>query len=86
MMLKSARWLSNHGVMLTYSGGAGSRRFIPPDGQLTVGEATKLLGLTHTRIDRLAATGRVKLIARGAVRVVSLAECRRVAAALKTGS
>lgn len=81
--LKAARWLANHGVMLTYSGPrGGAKRYVPPDGRLTVGEATRLLGLTHTRLDRLKAQGRLKLLAVGSVRMVTLREVRRVKAML----
>lgn len=78
--LKSVKWLKNHGVSLVYGrrGRKVQTRYVAPNGRLTIGEATKLMGLTHTRLDRLRIRGKVRLVHHGPVRMVTLAECRRL--------
>jgi len=77
-MLKSIRWLRNHGVLMTFSGGNGARRFVPPDGELTMGQARRLLGLSQMRLYRLAETGKIRCNTRGRVAMVALSELRKL--------
>lgn len=77
-MLKSIRWLRNHGVLMTFSGGNGSRRFVPPDGELTIGQARRLMGLGQMRLYRLHEQGKIRLNTRGKVAMVPLAELRKL--------
>ena len=86
-MLRSIKWLKNHGVMLTYAraGKQIPRVYVPPDGALTVGQARQLLGVGQMRLYRLREQGRIKFI-NGEPAMVALSELRRVAAELKAES
>jgi hypothetical protein len=61
--LIEARWMRPHrgprGVELRYAD--GSRRFVPRHGNLTVGEAARLLKTYEVAIYRLGAKGRVAI-------------------------
>ena len=74
--LISARWLQNHGIELCYS--SGEPRWVPPDGALTVGQASRLLGILPLTIYRLSARGILRFRDRAGVATVSLAELRRL--------
>lgn len=83
--LVSARWCKNRGVMLGYAlGSLRSRQFVPSSGRLTIGQATTLLGLTHTRLHRLHRSKRVKVNTRGPVATIKLTELRRLRVALRS--
>jgi hypothetical protein len=86
-MLRSIKWLKNHGVMLTYArtGKDIPRVYVPPDGALTVGQARQLLGVGQMHLYRLHERGRIKFI-NGEPAMVALSELRRVKAELKSGS
>jgi hypothetical protein len=87
-MLRSIKWLKNHGVMLTYArrGKEIPRVYVPPDGALTIGQARQLLGLGQMRLYRLREQGKLKFLGSGPVAMVSLAELRRLAAELRSQS
>jgi hypothetical protein len=76
-MLVSIKWLNNHGVMLTYAG--RQRRFVAPDGALTVGQARQLLGLSTMRLYRLRQQGKIRFL-NGSPAMVPLAELRKLQA------
>lgn len=78
-MLRSAKWLRNHGVSLLYSapGSSPERRYIAPDGELTVGQASRLLRCSEMRIYRMEKRGAIRLRPRNGVAMVPLGECRK---------
>lgn len=57
-LLRSVKWLGNHGVMVRFSG--GGHRFAPPNGTLTVLEASRLLGVGEMRLYRMERRGLIR--------------------------
>jgi len=77
--LKSAVFLKNHGVRVSYAGTAIQRvRFEPPNGTLTVGEAARVLKTYPVLIDRLLRLKRLKYRVKGCRRMIRVSECLRL--------
>jgi hypothetical protein len=75
--LVSAKWLKNHGVMLRYAGN-GSGRFVPPQGELTTGQAARLLDVLPMQIYRLEARKLLRFRRRGGVAMIPLSDLRKL--------
>jgi hypothetical protein len=77
--LKSAVFLKNNGVRVTYSGVHVQRvRFERPNGTLTVGEAALALGTYPMLIHRLLTLGRAKARPVQGRRMIGVSECHRL--------
>jgi hypothetical protein len=77
--LRSAVFLKNHGVRVSYAGtGIHRIRFEPPNGTLTVGEAALALKTYPVLMDRLLRLKRLKYRMKGCRRMIRVSECLRL--------
>jgi len=72
--LVSVRWCANHGVLLRDS--QGGRRFVRPNGALTVGEVSKLMGVYPLQVYRLVQRGVFSFKDRAGIATVPLGQIR----------
>ena len=84
LRLKSAVFLKNHGVRVTYAGKHMIRaRFERPNGRLTVGEAAMALGTYPMLMERLLRLGRATAKKVAGRRMILVSECHRLRRAWK---
>jgi hypothetical protein len=77
--LKSAVFLKNNGVRVTYAGKHVHRaRFERPNGRLTIREAALALGSYPMLLERMLSSGRLKAKKVAGVRMIAVTECHRI--------